>query len=107
MRAVMVLLSLHGLPPAQVAMLLERVPVTVRRWIGRFNTCGVAGLADHPRWGRPRLGGNQLRARITTLLKQPEPWTVTRLYRYLVWSHLSRRTLYRRVRQAAVGGGPS
>ncbi|MDO0930512.1 helix-turn-helix domain-containing protein [Streptomyces sp. DG2A-72] len=106
MRAVMVLLSLHGLPPAQIAMLLERVPVTVRHWIGRFHTCGVAGLADHPRCGRPRMGGNRLRARSTALLKQPEPWTVPRLYRYLGWSHLSRCTLYRRVRQVAVWRRP-
>jgi DNA-directed RNA polymerase specialized sigma24 family protein len=36
-RAVMVLLSLHGLPLAQIAELLDCHPATVRRWIGRFN----------------------------------------------------------------------
>nr|WP_211271015.1 helix-turn-helix domain-containing protein [Streptomyces yerevanensis] len=56
-RAVMVLLSLQGLSPAQISVLLEFDPATVRRWIGRFNTAGVAGLADRPRGGRPRLGG--------------------------------------------------
>ncbi len=56
-RAVMVLLSLHGLSAAQIAVLLEVHPATVRRWIGRFNAEGMAGLADRPRCGRPRLGG--------------------------------------------------
>ncbi|MEU7237955.1 helix-turn-helix domain-containing protein, partial [Streptomyces chrestomyceticus] len=42
-RAVMVLLSLHGLSPAQIAVLVEYDPATVRRWIGRFNACGAAG----------------------------------------------------------------
>lgn len=40
-RAMMVLLSLHGLSPAQVAALVEYDPGTVRRWIGRFNAAGV------------------------------------------------------------------
>jgi len=56
-RAVMVLLSAHGLPPAQIAALLDCHPATVRRWIGRFNAEGAAGLADRPRSGRPRPGG--------------------------------------------------
>jgi DNA-directed RNA polymerase specialized sigma24 family protein len=54
-RAVMVL-SLHGLPAGEIAVLLECHPATVRRWIGRFNREGMAGLADRPRCGRPRLG---------------------------------------------------
>ncbi|MCK2216785.1 helix-turn-helix domain-containing protein [Actinomadura sp. ATCC 31491] len=58
-RAVMVLLSLHGLPAAQIADLLGYDPGTVRRWIGRFNRLGVAGLADRPRPGRPRRDGRR------------------------------------------------
>ena len=53
-RAVMVLLSLHELPAAQIAELLDCHPATVRRWISRFNGEGLAGLADRPRPGRPR-----------------------------------------------------
>ena len=56
-RAVMVLLSLHGLEPSQIGELLDCHPATVRRWIIRFNSEGPAGLADRPRPGRPRLGG--------------------------------------------------
>lgn len=54
-RAVMVLLSLRGLTPAQIAALLECHPSTVRRWIGRFNAGGAAGLAG--RIGGGRAGG--------------------------------------------------
>ncbi len=67
-RAVMVLLSLHELPSAQIAALLDCHPATVRRWIGRFNEEGLAGLADRPRSGRPRLGGQRLTGRIAALL---------------------------------------
>ena len=44
-RAVMVLLSAHGLPPARIAELLGCHPATVRRWIGRFNAREMTGLA--------------------------------------------------------------
>ena len=66
-RAVMVLLSLHGLAAAQIAELLDCHPATVRRWISRFNSERLAGLADRPRSGRPRLGGRRL---VQTLLRE-------------------------------------
>src|SRR5260370_6410593 len=81
-RAVMVLLSLRGLAPSQIAELLDCHPATVRRWIGRFNAEGMAGLADRPRPGRPRLGGRQLASRIAALLERPGPWTLPRIGRY-------------------------
>jgi hypothetical protein len=74
-RAMMVLLSAHGLPPAQIAGLLDCHPVTARRWISRFNREGLAGLADRPRCGRPRLGGRLLAGRIAALLEWPGPCT--------------------------------
>jgi transposase len=101
-RAVMVLLSVQGLPAAQIAGLLECHPATVRRWIGRFNRDGAAGLADRPRSGRPRLGGQRLARRVAALLERPGPWTLPRIWRYLGRPQVSMRTLYRRVRQVAV-----
>jgi transposase len=101
-----VLLSLQGLSPAQIAVLVECDPATVRRWIGRFGACGVAGLDDRPRSGRPRLGGSRLSARIAALLERPRPWTVCRLHRYLGRPQISRRTLFRRLRQVAVWRRP-
>jgi transposase len=105
-RAVMVLLSLHGLPPAQVAELLDCHPATVRRWIGRFTDEGMAGLADRPRCGRRRLGGRRLTSRIAALLERPGPWTLPRIRRYLGWPRVSPRTLYRRVRLVAIWRRP-
>lgn len=105
-RAVMVLLSAHGLPPSQIAELLDCHPATVRRWIGRFNGEGLAGLADRPRSGRPRLGGRRLASRIAVLLKRPGPWTLPRIRRYLGWPQVSARTLYRRVRLVAIWRRP-
>jgi DDE superfamily endonuclease/Winged helix-turn helix len=95
---VMVLLSAHGLAPAQIAELLDCHPATVRRWISRFNAEGAAGLADRPRPGRPRLGGQRLTRRIAALL--------ARLWRYLGRPQVSMRTLYRRVRLAAIWRRP-
>ncbi len=105
-RAVMVLLSLHGLSAAQIAELLECHPATVRRWIGRFSTEGLAGLADRPRSGRPPLGGKRLTRRIAALLDRPGPWTLPRIWRYLGYPQVSLRTLYRRVRRVAVWRRP-
>src|SRR6185437_16340287 len=101
-RAMMVLLSAHGLPPAQIAELLDCHPGTVRRWIGRFNREGMAGLADRPRCGRPRLGGRRLTGRIAALLQRPGPWTLPRIRHYLGYPQVSARTLYRRVRLVAI-----
>jgi transposase-like protein len=70
-RAVMVLLSLHGLTPAQIAELLECHPSTVRRWIGRFSSEGLAGLADRPRCGRPWLGGHAVAQIVARLIELP------------------------------------
>jgi transposase len=101
-RAVIVLLSAHGLPSAMIAELLDCHPATVRRWISRFDDEGLAGLADRPRSGRPVLGGRRLTSRISSLLKRPGPWTLPRIRRYLGWPQVSPRTLYRRVRTVAI-----
>ena len=102
----MVLLSLRGLAPSQIAELLDCHPATVRRWIGRFNAEGMAGLADRPRPGRPRLGGRQLTSRIAALLERPGPWTLPRIRRYLGWPRIGARTLYRRIGLGAIWRRP-
>jgi transposase len=105
-RAVMVLLSLQGLPAAQIAGLLECHPATVRRWIGRFNSEGLTGLADRPRCGRPPVGGRRLSRRIATLLQRPGPWTLPRIWHHLGRPQVSMPTLYRLVRQVAIWRRP-
>ena len=91
---------------AQIAGLLECHPGTARRWIARFNQAGLAGLADRPRCGRPRLGGQRLTRRIAALLARPGPWTLPRIRRYLGWPQVSPRALYRRVRLVAIWRRP-
>ena len=70
-RAVMAPLSLRGLPPSQIAKLLDCHPAIVRRQISRFSWEGSAGLADRPRSGGPRLGGRRLTSRIAALTALP------------------------------------
>jgi hypothetical protein len=87
-------------------VLLECHPATVRRWIGWFNSEGLAGLADRPRCGRPPLGGTRLASRIAGLLARPGPWTLPRIWGYLGRPRISMRTLYRRVRLVAIWRRP-
>lgn len=100
-RIIMILLSAQGFTPAEIAALLHYDPHTVRRWIGRWHTEGVDGLADRPRPGRPRLGSPQLGQRIRALLTEPKAWTTARVWRELGRPAISPRTLYRRIREQA------
>lgn len=68
----MILLSQRGWPASAVAEPLGCDPVTVRRGIHRYNTDGVAALADRSRPGRPRLGSPRLTTRIRQLLTEPK-----------------------------------
>ena len=47
----------QGLSAAQIAMLLECHPATVRRWIGRFNSKGAGWPARRGASGRRWAGG--------------------------------------------------
>jgi len=100
-RLVMILLSHQGWSPAAIASLLGYDPLTVRRWLHRYNHEGVVGLIDRPRPGRPRLGSPRLGERIRRLLAEPRAWTVARLYQRLGRPAMSMPTLHRRVREVA------
>lgn len=54
-RARIVLAAADGQPNAGIARALGIVEDTVRKWRKRFCEQGVAGLADRPRSGRPRV----------------------------------------------------
>jgi transposase len=53
LRAKIVLLAARPLPNATIAARLGITADTARKWRGRFAAHGMAGLADHPRSGRP------------------------------------------------------
>jgi hypothetical protein len=106
-RVMMVLLSLHGSPPAQIAEPLECHPATrapldqpvQRRGAGRAD--GPAPARAPPGWaavgwpaGSPRFSSGRA------------PWTLPRIRRYLGWPQVSPRTLYRRVRLVAIWRRP-
>jgi len=100
-RLVMILLSCQRWPPGSIAELLGCDSSTVRRWIHRYITHGVAGLGDRPRVGRPRLGSPRLGRRIRRLLARPTAWTIGRLHQQLGRPAIWLRTLHRRVREVA------
>ena len=67
-----ILLVAQGMSSRQVAQLLGDSPRTVAYWVQRFETEGLAGLADADRPGRPRrLDQNQLYQIEQALRKSP------------------------------------
>jgi len=67
-----ILLVAQGMSSRQAAQLLGDSPRTVAYWVQRFETEGLAGLADADRPGRPRrLDQNQLYQIEQALRKSP------------------------------------
>jgi transposase len=73
-----VLLVAQGMTCARVAQLLGDSHHTVVNWVRRFETEGLAGLADGQRPGRPsRLSDQQLTKVETALRARPEQFGLT------------------------------
>ena len=81
----------QGRSVAEVAARLNISDMTVGRWLKRFNTMGLAGLADRSRSGRPTTYTPEERAEVVaTALTAPPTlrlpfasWTLDRLTIYL------------------------
>lgn len=73
LRARIVSLSWNGLRVPVIAEQLGCHEQTVRRWLVRFNTAGVDGLADRGGQGRKRRLTEHERSRILALVKQSPP----------------------------------
>lgn len=90
-RARIVWLAHQGKRVPAIAQELRLAAQTVRRWLGRFNANGLAGLEDAPRSGRPQTyPPEQVSALIAAVLTKPEKlglpfanWTLDRLVAYL------------------------
>jgi transposase len=90
-RAQIILLSNQGYLPTEIGEKLSIHERTARRWIGRFNRLGIAGLAEGPREGRPRVYSSQevgivLQTALTPPAQLDQPfhsWTLDRLVVYL------------------------
>jgi transposase len=74
-----------------IAQKLHLTPMTVRRWLKRFNRQGLPGLQEQPRSGRPALySPEQVSEVIATALTDPKTlslpfvcWTLDRPQAYL------------------------
>jgi transposase len=90
-RARIVRQASQGQMAPAIAAALRLTAETVRAWIKRFNTRGVAGLEDRPRAGRPpTYAPEQVATVIATALTDPKTldlpfasWTLDRLAAYL------------------------
>lgn len=90
-RAKIVRLASQGHAVAEIAERLKVSEMTVGRWLKRFNSAGVGGLADQPRSGRPATYTADERAEVVSMaltdpqtLKLPfASWTLDRLAAYL------------------------
>jgi len=79
----------HWVPA--IARHLQLTAITVRTWLKRFNTVGLAALTDKPRSGRPATDTPQQGAAvIATALTPPEhlglpfaSWTLDRIEAYV------------------------
>ena len=68
-RARIVLLAADGVANTRIAELVDATVTTVLAWRGRYQSKGLAGLADAPRSGRPRELDH--RAIVAATLKPP------------------------------------
>ena len=90
-RGRIVSLASQGKRVPAVAAELHLCEPTVRRWLARFATAGVAGLADAPRAGAPKTyTADDVSALIAAVLAKPTAlglpfacWTLDRLVAYL------------------------
>ena len=90
-RAKVVLAALQGEGVGAIAQRLALSPATVYLWLHRFETQGLAGLADKPRGGRPpTYSREQVGTIVATALTDPQrvgqaysSWTLDRLVAYL------------------------
>ena len=80
-----------GQEVAQIEVWSGRTAGTIRRWVGRYLSGGVAALADAPRGGRPRRADEAYLAALETAVETAPPewglpfdvWTSDRLSAYL------------------------
>jgi transposase len=113
-RALMVLLAAErGMVAAEVAAVVREHEQTVRRWLVRYQSEGLAGLGDAPRPGAPPKVTRPYREQLLAVVRRrPRAlglpfslWTGPRLADYLAEHtgiRLSRESVYRLLRAGGV-----
>lgn len=89
LRAKIILLANLGRNNSEIADELGVSVKTARKWRGRFGQCGLEGLYDEPRSGRPPVFDTTLRHEVFTAVVGPPPepytrWTLDLLAKHLV-----------------------
>ena len=90
-RVQVIRLSARGMPPHEIARVLDRSWSGVRKTINRFNREGMASLVDKPGRGRPRKAGDHYVAPLKEAVRQSprdpgyvfNAWTPDRLREHL------------------------
>jgi transposase len=90
-RAQIVVHALEGLKAPEISARMDLCGATVRHWLKRFNACGLKGLEEDVRTGRPAIYSAEERsAVISAALTRPGDlglpfacWTLDRLVAYL------------------------
>lgn len=85
-------LSAQGKPVSEISEKVNLHPITVRKWIHRFNRSGIEGLRGTKSNGRPPLFSDEQRIRIRKIaMSDPRAlglhfsrWSLPRLRRYLI-----------------------
>lgn len=99
-RARVILLVAAGRGGTEVAERTGYTPVQVSRIRHRFARERLAGLADRPRSGRPRVYGERMRAKVVALTLKPPPegqthWSTRDLAKETGLSHETVRRIWR------------
>jgi len=66
----LLLIAEQGLSSAEAAATVRMSPLSVVRWVKRYNAEGVEGLSDRPRPGKPCKASPQYRERLLELVRR-------------------------------------
>jgi transposase len=72
-RAKIILACINGETVQNIVQRLHTSPATVMRWKGRFIECGLQGIADKPRSGRPTCIDLEFKKAVLQKLEQEPP----------------------------------
>jgi transposase len=98
-RAQIVVHALEGLKAPEIGARMDLCGATVRHWLKRFNACGLEGLKEDVRTGRPpTYSAEEKSAVISTALTRPADldlpfasWTLDRLVAHLAGQGIAMR----------------
>lgn len=102
----------HGWHAGEIAPIVRMSPMSVLRWIKRYNAEGIEGLKDAPHPGKPKKANRAYRERLLEVVRQrPRSlglefslWTLRRLSDYMA-EETGERVSYESLRRYLKAGG--